>query len=643
MTRALASRLLALLLVFGGLAFQAPVAHAADADPFTIAPTTLTFPATAVGETSAGIAVTVTNAWGISQTLTTVAGGVPFDAANFSTVQNCAGVTLAPGASCAFTYTFTPTTTGPLTTTTNFSINGQPSGTITLNGTGTPAFTISPTTITFPTTVVGDTSAGIDVTITNTSGVNQTLTAVAGGSPFDSVNFTGVQNCVSVTLAPGASCAFTYKFTPTTMGPLTTTTNFSINGQGSGTITLNGTGTPAFTIAPTTLNFPATAVGDTSAGMDVTITNATSSNRTLTAVAGGAPFDSANFTGVQNCVSVTLAPGASCAFTYKFTPTTLGPLTTTTNFSINGQASGTITLNGTGIPAFTIAPATVNFPATAVGDSSAGIDVTITNASGANQTLTAVAGGAPFDSANFTGVQNCVGVTLAPGASCAFTYTFTPTTTGPLTTTTNFSINGQASGTITLTGTGMAFRITPTALNFPDTNVGATAPPMSLTVTNVLSSSQTLSVVGGAPADPTHFGGAQDCAGATLAPGASCAFTYTFAPTSAGLHTTTANFTITSEAVVAAAAAGRSVAMAPVAIPLVTQGSGVITLSGTGISLTTTTTSTTTGPTTTTPTPTPSSTPLATTGSEVGFPLGLALVLMLAGAGLVRLARRTHR
>ena len=78
MTRALASRLLALLLVFGGLAFQAPVAHAADADPFTIAPTTLTFPATAVGETSAGIAVTVTNAWGISQTLTTVAGGVPF-------------------------------------------------------------------------------------------------------------------------------------------------------------------------------------------------------------------------------------------------------------------------------------------------------------------------------------------------------------------------------------------------------------------------------------------------------------------------------------------------------------------------------------------------------------------------------------
>jgi hypothetical protein len=123
------------------------------------------------------------------------------------------------------------------------------------------------------------------VTITNASGANQTLTAVAGGAPFDSANFTGVQNCVGVTLAPGASCAFTYTFTPTALGPLTTTTNFSINGQASGTITLNGTGTPIFGIAPTTVTFPATAVGDTSAGINVTVTNLASTPKTLTAVA----------------------------------------------------------------------------------------------------------------------------------------------------------------------------------------------------------------------------------------------------------------------------------------------------------------------------------------------------------------------
>jgi hypothetical protein len=259
------------------------------------------------------------------------------------------------------------------------------------------------------------------------------------------------------------------------------------------------------------VNFPATVVGDTSAGIDVTITNASGANQTLTAVAGGAPFDSANFGGFQNCVSVTLAPGASCAFTYTFHPTTLGPLTTTTSFSINGQASGTITLNGTGTPVFGIAPTTVNFPDTAVGDTSAGIDVTVTNLASTPQTLSSVAGGAPFDAANFTGVQNCVGVTLAPGASCAFTYTFTPTTTGPLTTTTNFSINGQASGTITLNGTGTTgptLGITPSTVTFADTVVGTTSTGMDVTITNLSADSQTLTVAGGDPLDGTHFSGA---------------------------------------------------------------------------------------------------------------------------------------
>ena len=112
MSRALVSRLLAVLLVLGGLALPTTVAHAAVPDVFTIAPTTANFPNTAVGDTSAGIAVTVTNASATDQTLTSVAGGAPFDSANFGGFQNCASVTLAPGASCAFTYTFHPTTLG---------------------------------------------------------------------------------------------------------------------------------------------------------------------------------------------------------------------------------------------------------------------------------------------------------------------------------------------------------------------------------------------------------------------------------------------------------------------------------------------------------------------------------------------------
>ncbi len=500
-------------------------------------------------------------------------------------------------------------------------------------------FTIAPTTLNFPDTAIGDTSAGLAVTITNASTSPQTLTSVAGGAPFDPTNFDGVQNCVGVTLAPGGSCAFTYTFHPTSTGTHTTITNFSINGQDSGPITLGGTGTPAFTIAPTTLNFPATAVGDTSAGLPVTITNASTSPQTLTSVAGGAPLDPTNFDGVQNCVGVTLAPGGSCAFTYTFHPATTGTHTTTTNFSINGQSSGTITLDGTA-NVFAIAPTTLNFDDTTVGDVAASIDVTVTNVSADPQTLTSVAGGAPLDPANFGGYQDCAGTTLAPGASCAFTYLFTPTASGPHTTTTNFSINGQDSGVITLNGTALdVLGVDPLTLDFPDTTVGSTSAPLTVTVTNESWLPQTLTVVGMAPADPTHFAGATSCDGLVLDPGESCTFSYSFAPTSAGPHTTIATLSITTDALLEFARVGRSVAvtLAQASVPQTAE----ITLNGTGI-LAVTPTPTTTP--TTTATTTPTSTPtLAATGADVLAPLAVGGSALLAGTLLLLVSRRNRR
>ncbi len=196
----------------------------------------------------------------------------------------------------------------------------------------------------------------------------------------------------------------------------------------------------------------------TSAAIDVVVTNLGTTPRLLSSVAGGAPGDP-NFDGVQSCAGVTLAPGGTCAFSYTFTPQTAGAHTATTSFSINGQSSGTITLTGT-TDVFLIAPTTLTFPSTAVGSTSAGQDVVVTNRSSTPQTLT-VSGGAPGDP-NFGGVQNCAGVTLAPNASCAFTYTFVPQTAGAHTVTTSFTVNAQASGTITLTGTAPTASVTPT-------------------------------------------------------------------------------------------------------------------------------------------------------------------------------------
>jgi hypothetical protein len=311
----------------------------------------------------------VTNLASSSQVVS-LAGGAPGDA-NFTGVQACAGVTLAAGASCNVTYAFAPQTPGAHSATTNFTVNGQSSGTISLTGTATPGFSITPTTLAFPTTTLGNTSAGIDVVVTNLASSSQVL-SLAGGAPGDS-NFTGVQACAGVTLAAGASCVVTYAFVPQTVGAHFATTSFTVNGQSSGTISLSGT-TDVFLIAPTSLTFPSTAVGSTSAGQDVVVTNRSSTPQTLV-VSGGATGDP-NFSGAQNCAGATLAPNASCSFTFAFVPQTAGLHTVTTSFTVNDQGSGTITLTGTAPAASPTPTASASSPTGAVlADSGSAVDL----------------------------------------------------------------------------------------------------------------------------------------------------------------------------------------------------------------------------------------------------------------------------
>jgi hypothetical protein len=595
-----ARRRAVLVVAFSAIFLSVPISQAHALPLFGFSSTTIAFPSTAVGGTSAGTAVTVTNVSASAQVVT-LAGGAPGDA-NFSGVTNCSGATLAAGASCTVTYTFTPQTTGPHSASTSFTVNGESSGTVSLSGTATPGFSITPTTLAFPSTAVGGSSAGQNVVVTNLASSPQVV-SMAGGASGDP-NFNGVQACAGATLAAGASCNVTYSFTPQTAGPHSAATSFTINGQSSGTISLSGTATLGFSISPTTLAFPTTVVGDASAGINVVVTNLASTPQVVS-MAGGAPGDP-NFNGVQACAGVTLAAGASCNVTYSFTPRTPGPHSATTSFTINGQSSGTISLSGTATAGFSIAPTTLAFPTTTVGNTSAGINVVVTNLATTPQVLT-MAGGAPGDS-NFNAVQACSGVTLAAGASCVVTYTFVPQTAGAHFATTSFTINGQSSGTISLSGTTETFLIVPTSLTFPTTALGNTSAGQDVVVTNRSTTPQTLSVAGGAPSDP-NFASVQNCAGVTLAPNASCAFTFTFAPLTVGTHSATTSFTVND------------------------QDSGTITLTGTTPSATAT--------------PTPSASPsaggvvLADTGSSAD-PLGVAgsALTVLVGASLVLWRRR---
>ena len=117
----------------------------------------------------------------------------------------------------------------------------------------------------------------------------------------------------------------------------------------------------------------------------------------------------------------------------------------------------------------------------------------------------------------FAVTQNCQGVTLAPGASCQMSYTFTPTSGGSPTATSSGTWNGQ-SYTIELHGTGVGSQLllTPTSLDFGEVAVGSTS--VAQTVTRNLGS--VCSCSRSWAAGPLPFATAQACHGTTLNPGA---------------------------------------------------------------------------------------------------------------------------
>ena len=75
----------------------------------------------------------------------------------------------------------------------------------------------------------------------------------------------------------------------------------------------------SISIVPSSLNFGSQTVGTSSAGQSVTVTNTGATSLTFTAISnsGTNPKD---FAGVVYTCTKTLAPGASCTITVKFTP-----------------------------------------------------------------------------------------------------------------------------------------------------------------------------------------------------------------------------------------------------------------------------------------------------------------------------------
>jgi|HubBroStandDraft_1064217.scaffolds.fasta_scaffold00048_33 subtilase family serine protease len=251
--------------------------------------------------------------------------------AGTSTLTLTASATAATG-----TVTVTITgTSGSLTPTTTVSL------TVNSSTTG-PTVAVTPTSLAFPNTAEGATSAKKPVTLKNTGTVTLDITSITTSGDFGQVAST--KPCGS-TLAAGKSCTIDVAFTPTQVGALSGTLTLTDNSPSSPqTVALSGTGTAQATLTPTSKMFPSEDVGVSSPAKVFTLANKQSVALTSIAISTTGDFSVSTTT-----CTTSLAAKSSCTISVVFTPTATG--TRTGELKVSDSAVGspqTSSLTGTG-------------------------------------------------------------------------------------------------------------------------------------------------------------------------------------------------------------------------------------------------------------------------------------------------------
>jgi hypothetical protein len=438
---------------YGRGLWQTPLLTAVSvaAPAITLSATSFTFPAQQVATQSAAQTLTITSTGNAPVTF-----GTLDITGDFTETDNCAGQTIAVNSICTVEIVFAPAATGALSGQLTLYANipgGQ--ATVVLNGTGTaPASVVlTPLALSFPATIVNQTSASQTISVANTGGNPATLQipVILG----ESSDFTIYANTCGATLAPSTACAISITFNPTASGARSATLSITDN-AGTQTASLTGTGNaPATdTLSPLSLTFAQQQIGTTSPAQTVTLTNSGGVPLTLIA-ASVSPGDFS----VVNACGNSLAAHSTCAFSVSFAPTATGTRTATLSIADQFHIQ-TIALSGTGIagPGVSLSPVSLSFPATGVGLTAIAQTFTLTNNGGLPLAISSVAA-----SPGFIIAANTCTTSLAVNAACTLTIIFAPTAAGAISGTLTFTDNASSGTQITtLSGTGIDFTLTAT-------------------------------------------------------------------------------------------------------------------------------------------------------------------------------------
>jgi hypothetical protein len=416
----------------------------------TVTPASLNFGSEAVSTTSTAQTVTLTNGQSTALTINNIFGGGN-DPSDFKQSNDC-GTSVPAGDSCTINISFDPTTTGSRTATLSVSDNAANSPqVVSLSGTGTngATITVSPASINFGNQATGTTSSATPVTVSNTGNSTVTFTSIAvtgtNGSSFHETN-----NC-GTSLTAGNSCTVNVTFSPATTGSfsaaVTLTDNATNNPQ---SISLSGTGVAPVTLSSSTLAFGTVLVGASKTAPAVTLTN--NLNVALTGITVAVTGN--GYSEVNTC-GTSIAAGATCTITVKFTPKASG--SSAGSVKITDSASNspqTITLTGLGELPVSVSPLTLAFGTEKVGSTTAAKTVTVTNNQKTTLTITSIAL-AGTDPGDYAISANTCGSTLAAAAKCTVSVTFKPKATGSRPANLEFTASATTSPQkVTLSGTG---------------------------------------------------------------------------------------------------------------------------------------------------------------------------------------------
>lgn len=422
----------------------------------SVAPMSLTFGTQAVGTTSAKQNVILTNSQPTALTINNIYGNGT-DPTDFGQSNDC-GSSVPAGDACTISIDFAPTTTGTLTA--NLVISDSASNspqTISLTGTGTNSATVSlsTTSINFGNQAYGTTSAASQIVVTNTGASTVTFTSI-GVTGTNVADFGQSNNCGSGITA-GNSCTINVTFSPVAAASYSAAITLTDNAANSPqSVALAGTGIVPVTLSATSLGFGVVLVDNSSTAPAVTLTNQMSTALTGITVA----ITGTGYTQTNTC-GATLAAGAACKITVTFAPTVVGAETgsvTITDSAANSPQ--TITLTATGQLPVSFNPVSLAFGTVTVGTTSAAKTVTMANNAKTALTIDSIALGGT-DPGDFLQTANTCGSSLAAGAKCTLTYTFTPAKSGPRSATVTVTDSAKTSPqTVRLTGTGQAAAVT---------------------------------------------------------------------------------------------------------------------------------------------------------------------------------------